>query len=220
MARRKKHKLLGKIDNKRSSQFALRQKVQLTAKPRCCARGCIARVEQRESLCTKHREPGMTVQIAGDLVLVTSWHVERVSELASAVISSDSNRIENEVDGLLPTFAPRPGMDGTNLPACNEVLNGQEEKQKKNVGNNAGDDKIRTGELPNVSFDQILNRIERETEKKFPGYRGPNWGKWTPGRANILNNPSCTCNGSFDHTAREWHHHGSCPAFGDDSAWE
>lgn len=31
-----------------------------------------------------------------------------------------------------------------------------------------------------------------------------------------LDNPVCTCNGSFDYAAREWHHHTSCPAFGDE----
>ena len=29
--------------------------------------------------------------------------------------------------------------------------------------------------------------------------------------------PLCTCNGSFDHAASEWHHHTSCPAFDDEN---
>jgi len=33
----------------------------------------------------------------------------------------------------------------------------------------------------------------------------------------LLDNPLCTCNGSFDHAAREWHHHTSCPAFDDEN---
>jgi hypothetical protein len=69
-------------------------------------------------------------------------------------------------------------------------------------------------------FDEIRNQIERETEKKFTGYRGPQWGAWTPSQPSLLNNPACICNGSFDHAAHEWQHHVSCPAFGDDRAWE
>jgi hypothetical protein len=69
-------------------------------------------------------------------------------------------------------------------------------------------------------FDEVRNRIERETEKKYPGYRGPRWGEWTPARPSFLDNPLCTCNGSFDEVNRDWHHHPSCPAFGDDRAWE
>ena len=69
-------------------------------------------------------------------------------------------------------------------------------------------------------FDEIRNRIERETEKKYPGYCGPRWGELTPGRPNLLDNPRCTCNGSFDHAAGEWHHHAECPACGDDRAFE
>jgi hypothetical protein len=50
-------------------------------------------------------------------------------------------------------------------------------------------------------FDEIRNRIEREAERKYPGYRGPRWGEWTQGRPSILGNPLCTCNGHFDHAA-------------------
>ena len=63
-------------------------------------------------------------------------------------------------------------------------------------------------------FDEIRNRIEREAEKKYPGYRGPRWGEWTPGTPSLLDNPLCTCNGSFDHAASEWRHHAKCPACG------
>jgi hypothetical protein len=28
----------------------------------------------------------------------------------------------------------------------------------------------------------------------------------------LLDNPLCTCNGSFDHAAHKWHHHPSCSA--------
>jgi len=31
----------------------------------------------------------------------------------------------------------------------------------------------------------------------------------------LLDNPLCTRTGSFDHAARKWHHHTSCPAFVD-----
>lgn len=63
-------------------------------------------------------------------------------------------------------------------------------------------------------FDEIRNRIEREAGKKYPGYRGPRWGEWTPGTPSLLDNPLCTCNGSFDHSAGEWRHHAKCPACG------
>jgi hypothetical protein len=69
-------------------------------------------------------------------------------------------------------------------------------------------------------FDEIRNRIEREAEKKYPGYRGPRWGEWTPGTPSPLDNPLRTCNGSFDHAAGEWHHHAKCPACGNDRAFE
>jgi hypothetical protein len=69
-------------------------------------------------------------------------------------------------------------------------------------------------------FDEIRNRIEREAEKKYPGYRGPRWDEWMAGRPTLLGNPLCTCNGSFDHAAGEWRHHARCPAFGDDRAFE
>jgi hypothetical protein len=32
----------------------------------------------------------------------------------------------------------------------------------------------------------------------------------------LLDNPLCTCKGSFDHAARKWHHHANCPAFCDE----
>lgn len=64
-------------------------------------------------------------------------------------------------------------------------------------------------------FDEIRNRIEREAEKKYLGYRGPRWGAWTPGKPSLLDNPRCTCNGTFDHVTREWHHHVGCPSHGD-----
>ena len=69
-------------------------------------------------------------------------------------------------------------------------------------------------------FNEIRNRIERETEKKYPGYRGPRWGAWTPGRPSLLDNPRCTCNGTFDHAAGEWRHHAKCPVCGDDRPFE
>lgn len=34
-----------------------------------------------------------------------------------------------------------------------------------------------------MSLDDARNRIERETEEKVPGYKGPVWGVWTPGTA-------------------------------------
>lgn len=40
-------------------------------------------------------------------------------------------------------------------------------------------------------------------------------GELTPGSPSLLDNPVCPCNGSFDHVAREWHHHASCLAFSD-----
>ena len=57
-------------------------------------------------------------------------------------------------------------------------------------------------------------------KKKYPGYRGPRSGEWTPGKPSLLDDPRCTCNGSFDHAAREWRHHAKCPACGDGRAFE
>jgi hypothetical protein len=68
-------------------------------------------------------------------------------------------------------------------------------------------------------FDKIRNLGERQAEKKYPGYRGPRWGEWTQTLPSFLDNPLCTCNGSFDQVTREWHHYVGCPASGEDSAW-
>ena len=37
---------------------------------------------------------------------------------------------------------------------------------------------------------------------------------WTQRPPSLLEDPLCTCNGTFNHAEREWHHHTSCPAFG------
>lgn len=34
--------------------------------------------------------------------------------------------------------------------------------------------------------DDLRNKAERETEKAFPGYKGPVWGEYTPGCATPL----------------------------------
>ncbi len=64
---------------------------------------------------------------------------------------------------------------------------------------------------------QKLSRNRRGHELPLPPDRTERMrstAEESPRLPSLLDDPACTCNGSFDYAAREWHHHASCPAFG------
>jgi len=69
--------------------------------------------------------------------------------------------------------------------------------------------------LPGAELERLVAQSQKHGGQ-FPLDRTQLIAEDSSSLPSLLDNPLRTCNGSFDHAAREWRHHANCPAFRDE----